>query len=103
MAEKWFACSSQETMPVLLKALEILYPVAVVRKTNSPDEARAIMLAQQPYHASLAVGPDCTGVSSINLAAAVVADGHADEVILVEHNPSGSLRSTRWHNKSDEL
>lgn len=93
MAEKWFACSSQETMPVLLKALEILYPVAVVRKTNSPDEARAIMLAQQPYHASLAVGPDCTGVSSINLAAAVVADGHADEVILVEHNPSGSLRS----------
>ena len=74
MAEKWFACSSQETMPVLLKALEILYPVAVVRKTNSPDEARAIMLAQQPYHASLAVGPDCTGVSSINLAAAVVAE-----------------------------
>ena len=93
MAEKWFACSSQEAMPVLLKALEILYPSAVVKRTNSPDDARALMLAQLPRHASLMVGPDCEGITSINLAAAVVADGHADEVVLVEHKPSGSLRS----------
>lgn len=93
MAEKWFVCSSQATTSVLLKGLELLYPLAAVRKTSSPDEARALMLAQLPRHTSLVVGPDCEGVTSINLAAAVVADGHADEVVLVERNPSGSLRS----------
>lgn len=93
MAERWFVCLPEERLEIGEGAIRALYPgVEVVREADAA-RLRARMLAQVPRHASALVGACPGGMTAVNLAATIARDGHADEVVLVDESPSGSLRS----------
>ncbi len=92
MSGKWLACcgdASREDMAPALAALGASNGFEFVR---DPDDLRRIA-GQDPGCYSAAVGAGIEGVSSVNLAAALAADGDFLQVVLVEREASGSLRS----------
>lgn len=93
MAARWYVFASEEWLPGIVEALGRAHPEARTSGVGSAAELRTVMRAQAPRHASALVGPVTDGVAPINLAAAIVADGHADETVLACASPSGSLRS----------
>ena len=93
MAERWFVCLPEERLEIGEGAIRALHPGAEVVSESDASQLRARMLAQVPRHASALVGTCPGGMTAVNLAATIVRDGHADEVVLVEEAPSGSLRS----------
>ena len=66
---------------------------ASVRFVPSAAALREALHDEEPRSCCAAVGLSDEGVSDVNAAAALVADGLADEVILVVRGVSGSLRS----------
>ena len=93
MAERWFVCLPEERLEIGEGAIRALHPGAEVVRESDASQLRARMLAQVPRHASALVGTCPGGMTAVNLAATIVRDGHADEVVLVDEAPSGSLRS----------
>ena len=93
MAERWFVCASSDCEGRITASVEGLHPGAEVVAEPDSVRLRVRMLAQVPRHASVVIGPGAHGMEPVNLAASLVEDGHADQVILVAPNPSGSLRS----------
>ena len=84
MAERWFVCLPEERLEIGEGAIRALYPgVEVVREADAA-RLRARMLAQVPRHASVLVGTCPGGMTAVNLAATIVRDGHAEEVVLVD-------------------
>ena len=60
---------------------------------DSPEQLRASVALDGQGRANVVVGRASGGVSDINLAAAVVGDRQANQVVLVRNKASGSLRS----------
>ena len=93
MASVWFVCTGQKYREEVLSATRALHPSALIIDEPCPSAIRQRLLRQTPHHASVVVGPEVTGPTAVNVAAALVRDGYADEVVLVGIKPSGSLKS----------
>ena len=91
MGEKWFVCGP-DAASGLLSALRQRRPGATIVVENDPSRLRMRVLSEAHGKSKVLVG-EAKAMDPINLAAAVVADGHASEVLLVVKEPSGSLRS----------
>ena len=91
MREKWYAFGPMDS-PTLLRSLRARYPGAAIVMESDPGRLRSRLLAEPVGKAGVVVG-NAGSMDAVNLAAALVADGHAKEVILLATCPSGSLRS----------
>lgn len=91
MADRWLGLCRDEVQEDLRRALMTISRDAGISFASSAQDLRAkVSEATQPVGAM--VGPLEGGVSSVNLAAALVADGMASEVVLVAPGVSSSLR-----------
>jgi MinD-like ATPase involved in chromosome partitioning or flagellar assembly len=90
---RWLACSSERDDSELRRVIRGIDPAAKVEVTRDPVALRVALLREPPGEVAAAVGEDAFGMTPVNLAAAIVADGHAPQVILVCRHASGSLRS----------
>ncbi|MCI1666373.1 MAG: hypothetical protein LKI25_08470 [Atopobiaceae bacterium] len=89
----WLACATGDVSDIERTVLES-DPDAEVRCFTDPFTLRRSLLDTMPGAASAVVcdmGDDLP--SAVNIAAALVSDGHAERVVLAVHAPSGSLRS----------
>jgi pilus assembly protein CpaE len=91
MAQNWFAYAGEGESDWLESVVRALDPGATVESAASAFDLRD-RLRESDGSASAAIC-DCTDVEPINLAAALVKDGCAREVLLVVEETSGSLRS----------
>ena len=86
-------CCPHSMRDAFASLAEELYPGCTCTHVVSADDARETALfASEPLHAAL-VGFSERGVSDINLAAALRADGCTGDIVLVVASASGSLRS----------
>ncbi|WP_051353647.1 nucleotide-binding protein [Atopobium fossor] len=93
MANIWFVCTGDKYKDEVLWATRTLHPHALIIDEPNPHHLRQRLLSQTPHRASAVIGPEVSGLTAVNLAAALARDGYADEVVLVGEKPSGSLRS----------
>lgn len=91
--EIWLGYSEREARREVFMALKRIAPGAAVVFANSAQELRERLREEEPGTVGAIVGHAGDGVSDINLAAALVHDGLASEVVLVARGASGSLRS----------
>lgn len=86
-------CCPSSRKDELFEIAHELYPNAGCSHVASASAFREAVLAQGDEGCVALAGFSKSGVSDINLCAAVVLDGCAREVVLVVDNASGSLRS----------
>jgi MinD-like ATPase involved in chromosome partitioning or flagellar assembly len=90
---RWLACASGRGASELRAVVRGIDPEAEVVVMEDPVALRVALLREPPGEVSVAVSEDAFGMTPVNLAAAIVADGHAARVLLVCRLASGSLRS----------
>ncbi len=90
---RWVVCAGADEEPGIVDAVSGLAGCEEVRTIADPVRAREELLGAPAGEASCAVGEHVEGIAPVNLAAAIAADGHAAEVLLLVEDPSGSLRS----------
>lgn len=93
MADFWLGYAESAGRREVLMALKKVAPGSAVIFAQSADDLRARFLDEEPGTVGAIVGHTSDGVSAMNLAAALVRDGRASEVVLVARGASGSLRS----------
>lgn len=93
MADRYYVCASATQRAGIMSALRARHPEAVLLPVDDAWVLRKTLLAEMPGTSSAVIGSQCGGIEPINLASALVADGHAREVNLVAHHATGSLRS----------
>ncbi len=91
--DTWLGYSEREARREVFMALKRIAPGSAVVFTRSAQELRERLHEEEPGTVGVIVGHTGDGVSDINLAAAIVRDGLASEVVLVARGASGSLRS----------
>jgi hypothetical protein len=93
MADRWLGWTSEGSRADIRRALMSLRPKATLAFASSAEDLRERVMdsAETPW--GVIVGLSESGVSDMNLAAAVAHDGMAGSVVLVTRNASGSLRS----------
>lgn len=93
MADRWLGWTSEGSRADIRRALASLRPKATLAFASSAEDLRERVMdsAETPW--GVIVGLSESGVSDMNLAAAVAHDGMAGSVVLVTRNASGSLRS----------
>lgn len=89
----WFGCCPRESHDELLAAIRALEPNATLVTYSDAAALRRAFTEGEPGLAAAAVGLCAEGVSDVNLAAAIAADGRARKVVLFERGASGSERS----------
>lgn len=92
MGAKWLACCGEELRGDMAAALAALGASDGFEFVRHADDLRRIA-AQDPGVYSAAVGSGLDGVSPVNLAATLAHDGDFLQVVLVEREATGSLRS----------
>lgn len=90
---RWLGVSDDSDWEQLVCAVYSLDARATLERAESPDELRGLVLDATKDEFNVIVGPLTGGVSATNLAAAIVSDGNAKQVVIAAKNPSGSLRS----------
>lgn len=93
MSERWLGFSAVSERGELVRALRSVDPQASVAFAHNAEELRAQVLGHNRGRLGVVVGLTDSGVSAVNLAAALAKDGVASEVVLVARGASGSLRS----------
>lgn len=93
MTELWLGFAADAGRRDVRAALRHMAPEARVVFVQSPWELRERFLDEEPRQVGAIVGDTGEDVSAVNLAAALVRDGRAREVVLVARGASGSLRS----------
>lgn len=93
MTERWLGYSARSERGELTRALRAVNPHASIAFAHNAEELRAMALGQGHGRVGVIVGLTDSGVSAVNLAAAVARDGGASEVVLVARGASGSLKS----------
>lgn len=93
MTTRFIGCTSSRMRDELASALSYVRPKAHLVFARDAADARMRLRAADVGTFGAIVGLSDNGVSDVNLAAALVADGRASEVILVVREASGSLRS----------
>ncbi|MBQ9059229.1 MAG: P-loop NTPase [Atopobiaceae bacterium] len=91
--DRWFVCADEQHAPMLIAGLRQRYPQALIEHDADAGYIRNRLAKEIPGVSSVLVGEGCMTLEPINLAAALVHDGHAQEVVLVMRSASGSLRS----------
>lgn len=91
--QRWYVCADGEGATWLASAVSQVHGTRDVRVGSDPWELRKALLAELPGSSSVAILTGCQGMEPINLAAALVRDAHAREVVLVCDGATGSLRS----------
>ena len=92
MSAKWLACCGEERRGDMAAALAALGSSNGFEFVKRADDLRLIA-AEDPGVYSAAVGAGLEGISPVNLAASIARDGDFLQVVLVEREASGSLRS----------
>ena len=93
MTDLWLGYAENAGRREVLMALRRIAPGSAVVFVQSPWELRERLRDEEPRTVGAIVGHGGSGVSDLNLAAAVAHDGFASEVVLVARGASGSLRS----------
>ncbi len=93
MADFWLGYAESAGRREVLMALRKVAPGSAVLFAQSAEDLRKRFLDEEPGTVGAIVGHTSDGVSEMNLAAALVRDGRASEVVLVARGASGSLRS----------
>lgn len=93
MTDMWLGYAERAARREVLMALRRIAPGSAVVFTRSAHELRERFGEEEPGTVGAIVGHTGDGVSDLNLAAALVHDGLASEVVLVARGASGSLRS----------
>ncbi|MCH3948335.1 MAG: hypothetical protein LKE43_05990 [Olsenella sp.] len=93
MRRAWVVLCPEEERPVMVAALEAIGSKAEYEFAQDAEDLRRRMATSVPGERSALIGLTKSGVSDINLAAAIASDGYAEEVVLALRSPSGSLRS----------
>lgn len=83
----------REDAPAVLRAARSLEAVGEVERVGTADALRRAVLEAAPGELGVVIGPLSSGVSDVNLAAAVARDGNARRIALARWDVSGSLRS----------
>ena len=91
--ELWLGYAEQAGRREVLMALKRIAPGSAVVFARNAQELRERFREEEPGTVGAIIGHTEDGVSDMNLAAAVVRDGLAGEVVLVARGASGSLRS----------
>lgn len=91
--EIWLGYADRSARKELARALSLIDPGATLSCASSAQELRRWFYDEEPGVTPAIVGLSERGVSDMNLAAALVADGRASRVALVVRGASGSLRS----------
>ena len=93
MTDMWLGYAEKSGRREVLQAIRRIAPGSAVVFARSAQELRERFRDEEPGTVGAIVGHACDGVSDMNLAAALVHDGLASEVVLVARGASGSLRS----------
>lgn len=93
MTDVWLGYAGKSGRREVLMALRQLAPGSAVIFARSAQELRERFYEEEPGTVGAIVGHADDGVSDMNLAAAIVHDGLASEVVLVARGASGSIRS----------
>ncbi len=93
MTDLWLGYAESSGRREVLMALRRRAPGSAVVFAESAADLRERFLDEEPGTVGAIVGHTAEGVSDMNLAAALVRDGRASEVVLVARGASGSLRS----------
>lgn len=93
MTDLWLGYAESSGRREVLMALRRRAPGSAVVFAESATDLRERFLDEEPGTVGAIVGHTAEGVSDMNLAAALVRDGRASEVVLVARGASGSLRS----------
>lgn len=96
MSEMWLGYAEKAGRREVLMALRRIAPGSAVVFANSAQELRERFAEEVPGTVGAIVGHTGSGVSDMNLAAALVRDGRASEVVLVARGATGSLRSRAY-------
>lgn len=92
MRNAWLGCCAAEARGDVRLAAISLGAGSDFEFADGPDALRRLV-ASEPGAYGVVVGAAVSGVSDVNLAAAVARDGCARSVVLVRRGASGSLRS----------
>lgn len=90
---RWAAYCAERFRFDVGRVVQSLDARAQLSFTKSADGLRSLVMGSVPGELGVVVGPLESGVSDVNLAAAVANDGNARCVVLVRADVSGSLRS----------
>lgn len=90
---EWAGYCSDEGRDLVRRAVAFLDAGGMLTMTESADELRRMSRVARAGELGVVVGPVESGVSDINLAAAIVEGGRARDVVLVCREATGSLRS----------
>ncbi len=93
MTRLWIGCTSPRGQEELERALAYVKPGSRLVFARDAADARCRLRDEEPGTVGAIVGLSESGVSDVNLAAAIASDGLASEVVLVVREASGSLRS----------
>lgn len=97
MRGQWIGCTTLRGREELERALRSLEPHAHLVYARDAADMRCRLRDEEPHAVGAIVGLSDNGVSDVNLAAALVADGRAHTVVLVTPKATGSLRSRATH------
>lgn len=93
MTDLWLGYAEKSSRREVLMALKRIAPGSAVVFAENAQELRERLAEEEPGTVGAIVGHVGEGVSDINLAAALVRDRRASEVVLVARGATGSLRS----------
>ena len=93
MGHAWSVLCPEEERAGMVAAIRTIDALAECEFSQDADELRRRLAESARGERSALVGLYKHGVSDVNLAAAIVSDGHAEKVVLASRSPSGSLRS----------
>ncbi len=93
MTDMWLGYAERSGRREVLMALRRIAPGSAVVFANNAQDLRERFHDEEPGTVGAIVGHADDGVSDMNLAAALVRDGLASEVVLVARGATGSLRS----------
>ena len=93
MKHEWSVLCPEEERSVMLAALRAMDSQAECEFAQDANDLRRRMADSERGERSALIGLTRSGVSDVNLAAAIASDGHAEKVVLALRSPSGSLRS----------
>lgn len=100
---RWMVLCEESERELMRRLVADRDKTAVIEPALGQDALREAVAAAGPGELGVAIGPVGAGVSELNLAAAVVRDGNARQVVMASRGVTGSLRSRASRAGVDEV